>query len=423
MARTIRMEGNMKITNDVAKMLRDDFPLLQTTMNTLRIVYLDNGATSQKPKQVINAIKTYYETSNANIHRGIYKLSEDSSELYADAKQVTADFINADPKEIIFTRNTTESLNLVASQIQSLIPKGKTEIVLTEIEHHSNLVPWQQLAKRTGMDLQFITLKDDYTIDIEDAKRKITKKTAILAFPHVSNVLGTVLPARELIEIAHKVNAIAVVDGAQSVPHMSVDVQALDCDFLAFSSHKMCGPTGLGVLFGKKRFLEKMSPYTFGGDMISDVSYNDAKWNELPMKFESGTPHIAGAVGFAEAVKYLNALGMENIHAWEHELVEYAKNRLQELDGVTLFAPKHNAGIVSFTVKGIHHHDIAAYLNDYGVCVRVGHHCAMPLMSKLHIPGTIRASFYLYNTLEDVDAMIDALQEAVKLFGTKKKGE
>lgn len=419
MGQEIRMEGNMKITNDVAKLLRADFPIMKTTINAHPLVYLDNSATSQKPKQVINAIKLFYETTNANVHRGIYTLSETSSEMYAHAKKVTADFINADAKEIIFTRNTTESLNLVAAQIQHILSKGKTEIVVTEMEHHSNLIPWQQLAKRSGMTLKFIAMNDDFTLDMDDARSKITDVTALVAFPHVSNVLGTVNPARELIEIAQSHNAYTVVDAAQSAPHMNLDVKAFDCDFLAFSSHKMVGPTGLGVLYGKKELLEKLPPFTFGGDMISDVSYDDAKWNELPMKFESGTPHIAGAVGFAEAVKYLNTIGMENIHAWEHELVEYAKKKLQDIDGVKLYSPDRNAGIVSFTVDGIHHHDIAAYLNDYGVCVRVGHHCAMPLMKKLGIQGTIRASFYLYNTLEDVDAMIVALQEAVKLFGQK----
>ncbi|MFW6230777.1 MAG: aminotransferase class V-fold PLP-dependent enzyme [Nanoarchaeota archaeon] len=415
------MEGNLKIDNDVAKLLRKEFPIFDRKINGHDLIYLDNSATSQKPKQVIKIISNYYETTNANIHRGIYTISEDASSFYDDAKKTVGDLINASSNEIIFTRNTTESLNLLSYSLAHYIKenmKGKDEIVLTEFEHHSNMVPWQQMAKRAGMSVKYIKMKDDLTLDLNDAKEKITDKTALLAFTHVSNALGTVLPAENLVALAKKAGALTIIDAAQSAPHMKLDVEALGCDFMAFSSHKMLGPTGMGALYGRKDLLEALPPFNFGGDMISDVTYEDARWNEVPMKFEAGTPNIAGALGFAEAVRYLNNIGMENIGAWEHELYEHAVLKLKQLSGLKVLnaGAKNSAGIISFTIDGLHHHDVAAYLNDYGVCVRVGHHCAMPLMSCLGIQGTIRMSFYLYNTKEDIDKAVRALEGAIGLF-------
>ena len=404
----------MKIDNEIAKKLKKDFPIFKTNKN---LIYLDSASTTQKPKQVIGAIKKFYENSNANIHRGVYKLSQKATEKYEESKKTVAEFINASPDEIIFTKSTTESINLLSYTIESLIPKGKDEIVLTEMEHHSNLVPWQQLAKRNKMNLKFIKIKNDFTLDIKDARKKITNKTAILSVAHVSNSLGTVNPVKELIEIAKKKNVLTVIDAAQSAPHMKVNVGDLDCDFLAFSGHKMLGPLGIGVLYGKKHLLEELHPFNFGGDMIKSVNLENAEWNKVPEKFEAGTQNIAGAIGLAEAVKYLKKIGIDNIEKWEKELKKYTLNGMKNIKGVKIYnSMKNTLGILSFNFEGIHPHDIASLLDDYGIAIRAGHHCTMPLMKRLGVSGTARVSFYFYNTKEDIDKFIKALKEINEKF-------
>ncbi len=405
------------ITEQQAEELRKDFPILRTKMNDKKLVYLDNAATTQKPKQVIQAIKEFYEKDNANIHRGIYTLSEQATQKYEDAKKTVAEFINAQRDEIIFTRSTTESLNLLAFTLPEIIT-GRNEIVLTEMEHHANLVPWQQVAKRKGWTLKFIRIKDDFTLDYEDAKKKISEKTAIVSVGHVSNALGTINDVETICRIAHEKGALFIVDAAQSAPHMPIDAKKIGCDFLAFSGHKMCGPTGIGVLFGRKELLEKMPPFNTGGDMIRKVTYENAEWNDVPMKFEAGTPNIAGAIGLAAAIEYLKKIGMENIEAHEKELLKYTLEKIKKVENITIYNAgiENSSGILSFNFKNIHAHDVAAVLSDEGICIRGGHHCAMPLMNKLGIPGTARASFYCYNTTKDIDRFIKALKKIQKLF-------
>ena len=411
----------MKITDEIAVELKKDFPIFKRKINDNSLVYLDNAATSQKPKQVLESMNDYYLTNNANIHRGIYQLSEESTKIYEDSKKVVAKFINASPEEIIYTRSATESLNLVAYSLEQYLKQTAHldgNIVITKMEHHSNLVPWQQLAQRLGMRLLVIDLTADFTLDMDDAKRKITDETAILAVTHISNALGTVNPINELIKIAKEKHAITVIDAAQSAPHKKLDVKKLDCDFLALSSHKMFGPMGMGVLYGKKDILNKIPPFNFGGDMIKDVKFEKTEWNDVPMKFEAGTPNVAGSVGLSSAIKYIEKIGLDNISRWELELAEYTVSKLEKIDGVKIYRTKRgeSSGIVSFSIDGVHHHDIASYLNDYGICIRVGHHCAMPLMNHLGVTGTARVSYYVYNTHNDVDEFIKALQGALKLF-------
>ena len=407
----------MKLTNETVKQLKKDFPILQTKVNNKPLVYLDNTATTQKPKAVIEAIKNFYETTNANIHRGVYPLSEEATNLYEQAHEITAKFINAQKEEIIFTRSTTESLNLLSYSLPSIIKKGNT-IVVTAMEHHSNLVPWQQLAKRNNLKLEIIKLKDDFTLDYEDAEKKINENTAILSINHISNSLGTINDIKTLIELGKQHKAITIVDAAQSIPHQKIDVKELDCDFLAFSGHKMLAPTGIGVLYGKKELLEKLQPFNFGGDMISKVTYQDAEWNNIPMKFEAGTPNIAGAIGLAAAIQYLENIGLENIQAWESHLTEMALQELKRDSDITIYNPGENksAGIISFNIKGTHAHDVASILGDEGICIRGGHHCNMPLMHSLNIQGTSRASFALYNTEEDVQAFIQAIKKTKEIL-------
>jgi|TARA_Y100000034_G_scaffold55831_1_gene68376 cysteine desulfurase/selenocysteine lyase len=396
-------------------MNKEDFPIFQ---NHKDLVYLDNASTTQKPKQVINAIKEFYETSNANIHRGIYKLSQKATEKYNDSRKIIAKFINASQKEIIFTKSTTEGINLLAYIIDSIIPKEKDEIVLTEMEHHSNLVPWQELAKRKNMKLKFIKVRDDFTLDMEDAKRKITNKTAILSVVHISNSLGTINPVKELIKIGKEKEAITIIDAAQSVPHMKVDVKNIDCDFLVFSGHKILGPLGIGVLYGKEHLLEKLQPFNFGGGMIKRVSLENAEWDSIPEKFEAGTQNIAGAVELAEAIKYIEEIGIENIEKKEKELMKYALEKIKDIKDIKIYNPgiENSAGILSFNLKNIHPHDIASLLDDYEIAIRAGHHCTMPLMKKLGISGTARASFYFYNTFEDIDKFVKALNKINEKF-------
>lgn len=390
----------------------NDFPLL----NNKRIAYLDNGATTQKPKQVISAIAGYYLNKNANVHRGLYDLAQKSTSAYEQAHETVAEFINAGFEEIIFTKGTTESLNLLAYSLCSTLKEGD-EIVLTQMEHHSNLVPWQQLAKEKKLVVKFIPITKDYELNIAEARKLINKKTKIVSVIHVSNVLGTINPVKELAKIAHENGALFIIDAAQSVPHMKVDVKEIGCDFLAFSGHKMLAPMGIGVLFGKKKLLEKMKPFLYGGDMISEVTFKDSTWNELPWKFEAGTPNVEGAVGLAAAINYLNSFGMENLKKHCNELAEYAIAELLKIKGLKIIGPKNNrAPVVSFTIEGIHPHDMSEIAGRNNVAIRGGHHCAMPLMSVLKINGANRATFYLYNTKEDVDMLVSSIKKAKEVF-------
>lgn len=396
---------------------KSDFPILNTLSNGRSIAYLDNSATTQKPKPVISAIVDYYLKENANVHRGIYDLSVKATEDYENAHKTVADFINADFEEVVFTKGTTESINLLAYSLVSSLNKGD-EIVLTKMEHHSNLVPWQQLAKQKGLTLKFIPLKG-YKLDMEAAKKMITKKTKIVSAVHMSNVLGTINPVRELAKIAHENGALFVLDAAQSVPHMKVDVRDINCDFMAFSGHKMLAPTGIGVLFGKKTLLNDMKPFLYGGDMIQEVTFEDSRWNELPWKFEAGTPNIEGAIGLAAALNYLNKFGMDEIENYNRELTEYALKKLKainELKIIGLENSKERGPVISFTIKGIHPHDVSEILNKYNIAVRGGHHCAMPLMSELGVDGTTRISLYGYNTKEDIDRLVDGLEKVREIF-------
>lgn len=407
------------INNNTAKKLKKDFPIFKYNKN---LVYLDNAATSQKPKQVINSLTRFYSKDYANIHRGVYKLSEKATELYLKSKKIISEFINADSeKEIIFTKNTTESLNLLSYVLPSILKKSRTkkEIVLTEMEHHSNLIPWQKLAKRNNMKLKFIKMNNNFSLDLKDAKKKITKKTDILAITHISNSLGVINPVKEIIKIAKKKNKniLTIVDAAQSVPHIKVDVRDLGCDFLAFSGHKILGPTGIGVLYGKKDLLEKLSPFLFGGEMIKKVTYKNAEWAEIPKKFEAGTPNIAGAISLGTAIKYIENIGIENIEIWERKLIAYAIKKLNKMPEVKVYnSSKNSLGILSFNIQGVHPHDVASLLDKKGITIRAGHHCNMPLMKKLKISGTCRISFYFYNTFEDIDKFVNELKKVIKKF-------
>ncbi len=406
------------------KQIRNDFPILKRRVRgNMPLVYLDNAATTQKPVQVIDAISNYYRNVNANVHRGIHALSEEASEMYENAHQTASDFIGSKFEELVFVKNTTEAINTVAYGIESMINKGD-EIVITKMEHHSNLVPYQQLAKRTGAVIKIIDTKDHKNIDLNSAEKQITDKTKLLAFPHMSNVLGSILPARDLINLAHDHGALALVDAAQSVPHMPVDVKNLDCDFMAFSGHKMLAPMGSGGLFGKEELLEKLHPLLFGGDMIRSVNYKDATWNDLPWKFEAGTPNVSGAIGLATAIEYLKNIGMSRVREIEHHLTGYAMKRLAELDFITIYGPDVDSrgGVISFNVTGgedgtfVHPHDVSSLLDEKGIAIRAGHHCAQPLIEEMQLPATSRMSFYIYNTKDEIDYTIDALIELNRIF-------
>ncbi|PIO08247.1 cysteine desulfurase CsdA [Candidatus Pacearchaeota archaeon CG10_big_fil_rev_8_21_14_0_10_34_12] len=407
----------MELNNKKANELKKDFPIIKNN----NLVYLDNSATTQKPMKVVESIKEFYEKFNANIHRGAYKLSVQATEKYDDSRKTVADFINCNSSEVIFTSGTTSSLNSLAYAISSIIPKGKNEIILTEMEHHSNLVPWQQLAKRENMKLKFIRIKEDFTLDIEDLKEKINDKTAILSLMHISNVLGTINPVENIIKIAKEVNPniITIIDAAQSSGHMKLDIKKIGCDFLAFSGHKMLGPLGIGVLYGRKELLEKISPFNFGGDMIKSVSLEDSDWNKIPERFEAGTQNVADAYGLKNAIEYLNEIGIDNISKWEKELFDYSLKKLREIKGIEIYNSMNNsAGIISFNLKGIHNHDVASLLDDKNIAVRAGHHCAMPLMKKLKVQGggTLRISLCFYNTFEDIDKLVESLKKISERF-------
>lgn len=400
--------------------IRDDFPILNQRVNDEPLVYLDSAATSQKPQAVIDTISDYYQTINANTHRNVYTLGQRATDQYELARKKVQNFINAkSSKEIIFTKGTTDSLNLVASTYGEENIQAGDEIVITYMEHHSNLIPWQQLAIKKNATLKYIELTDDGQLNIDDAEQKITDKTKIVAVAHTSNVLGVTNDIKKLARITHFHNAVIVVDGAQAVPHQLVDIQKLDADFYSFSGHKMLSPMGIGVLYGKKELLEKMSPYQFGGEMISSVDKFDSTWSELPWKFEAGTQNVSGAIGLGKAIDYLTDLGMENIAEYEQELVDYALPKLLDIKGLTVYGPhdskKHNA-VISFNLANLHPHDVATAFDMDGVAVRAGHHCAQPLMKYLGVVATVRASFYFYNTKSDVDELIQAIADTKEFF-------
>jgi len=405
----------------LAERVRKDFPILGRMIQGKRLVYLDNGATSQKPHQVIDALRTYYERSNANVHRSIHTLGEEATELLEAARDSVQFFIGASSREeVVFTRGTTEAINLVAQAWGRRLKPGD-EVIVTELEHHSNLIPWQLLARDRGCTLKAIPVTDDGFLELERFAELLTPKTKLVAVAHVSNVVGTINPIKEISAQAHAVGAIVLVDGAQAVPHLWVSIPQLDCDFYAFSGHKMLAPTGIGVLWGRRELLDQMEPAWGGGEMIKEVWIDHAEWNDLPWKFEPGTPPIAGAVGLRAAIDYLNAVGRQAIRDHEIELTREALARLSELDDITLYGPKDaeaRGGVVSFNLSGIHPHDVSQILDQDGIAVRAGHHCAQPLMRRFGIVGTVRASFYLYNTLEEIGALVRGLRTVQELLGS-----
>ena len=412
----------MKLNNKSVKKLKRDFPIFR---NNRKLVYLDSAATSQRPRSVIRTMNDFLEKDNANPGRGLYTLSQRAMKRYNDSREVVADFIGAKSKEIVFTKNTTESLNLLSYTLHELVKKGKTEILLTEMEHHSNLVPWQQMAKRHGMTLNFIKVKKGFVLDMKDAKNRIKHKTAILAVCHVSNTLGTVNPVKQLVKLAKAKGVISIVDAAQSVPHMKIDVKDLGCDFLVFSGHKMLGPTGIGVLYGREELLEKLPPFMFGGGMIKSVSFYNSEWADFPEKFEAGTQSVVGSIGLAEAIKYLEGIGLQNINEWESQLLVYALEKLQTIPGIqiynTLLYSGKSSGIISFNLERIHPHDVSELLNVKRIAIRAGHNCTMPLMGQLglkkeKVSGVCRVSFSFYNTFEDIDKLVKTLKKINKRF-------
>lgn len=403
--------------------IKADFPIFSQKINGKPLVFLDSTASTQKPRVVIDAVRNLYETYYANVHRGIYTLSEKASEAYEAVRQKVADFIHApSASQIVFTRNATESINLVAYTWGRQNIKRGDVILITEMEHHANLIPWQLLAKEKGATLSFVPITKDYRLDLAAMDALLTKQVKLVAFTHMSNVLGTINPAKAIIKTIRKKSpqATVLVDGAQSVPHFAVDVDDTDADFYVFSSHKMLGPTGIGVLYGKREILEAMPPFMTGGDMISQVTATTAEWNDVPWKFEAGTPNIAGTIGLGAAIDYLQSIGMDRIFAHEQELTVHAIKELTAIPGLTLYGPrevKDRGGVMSFVLPGIHPHDLASILDEHGVAVRAGHHCAQPLHQKLGVESTTRASFYLYNTEADIEALVGALGKAQEIFG------
>lgn len=402
------------------KKIRDDFPILKELMNGKPLVFLDSAASSQKPQRVIEAFADYYRCRNANIHRGAYRLSYEATDLYEGTRRKMAKFIGApEPESIIFTRNTTESINLIAYSYAMNNLREGDEIVVSELEHHSNLVPWMMAAKKTGAVLRHIPLTDDYRYDYSRLQEVLSDRTRIVSVAHMSNAVGTIHDLKRLGEAARSVNAIFAVDGAQGACHLPVDVQAIDCDFYSLSAHKMLGPTGVGVLYGRKKLLEKMEPFLGGGDMILTVSKDDFKPAPLPNKFEAGTPNIAGVVAFAVALEYLKQVGLENIHEHEMALTSYALEEMKKVPGIRLFGTEHmqeRGGVLSFLIDGVHPHDIGSILDEEGIAIRAGHHCCEPFMKREGLPGTARASFYLYNGPEDVDALVLGLKKVASIF-------
>ena len=399
--------------------IRRDFPILERKIGGNPLVYFDNGATCQKPQQVINSIVQYYTTYNANIHRGVHTLSQEATEAYETARKKLQKHINAaKPYEVLFTSGTTEGINLVATCLTPFVKAGEEILVLTT-EHHSNIVPWQLLAQRTGAVVRPIPVDQEGMILMEDFKAMLSERTKIVSCQHVSNALGNVHPVKEIIHLAHSVGAVVLIDGAQSCPHFSIDVQDLDADFYAASGHKMYAPTGIGFLYGKEAWLEKLPPYKGGGDMIKTVCFEETTYADLPYKLEAGTPNICGGIAYGVAIDYMHSLGMADIGAHEHNLLKYAHEQIQGLGGITIYGTHdldRKAGVISFNVEGAHPYDVGTLLDQMGIAVRTGHHCAQPVMDFYHIPGTIRASFAVYNTLEEVDRLVTSLQKAMKML-------
>ena len=398
--------------------IRRDFQILDQIVNDEPLVYLDSAATTQKPKQVLDVMRRYYEEDNANVHRGVHTLAERATADYEASRDKVRAFLNANSrKEILFTRGTTTGLNWVAKFAEQLLQPGD-EVVISIMEHHSNIIPWQQAVAKTGAVLKFVYLKDG-ELDMDDLEAKITDQTKFVSITHVSNVLGVINPVKEIGQIAHRHGAIMVVDGAQSAPHMQIDVLDLDCDFFTLSGHKMAGPTGIGVLYGKADLLNQMNPIEFGGEMIDFVYEQTATWKELPWKFEAGTPNISGSIGLGAAIDYLTEIGLADIHQHEQDLINYVMPKLREIDGLTIYGPVDNTrrgGVIAFNIDGLHPHDVATALDMEGVAVRAGHHCAQPLINYLGVPATARASFYLYNTFADCDKLVEAIKLTKEFF-------
>ena len=401
-----------------AEAIKQDFPMLDQIVNDEPLVYLDNAATTQKPKQVLAAIENYYLRDNANVHRGVHTLAERATAAYEAARERVRSFINAaSSREVLFTRGTTTSLNWVAQFAAERLQPGD-EVLISIMEHHSNVIPWQEACRKTGAKLVYVYLKDG-ALDMGDFRAKLNERTKFVSLAHASNVLGVINPIKEIAQLVHQQGALLVVDGAQSIPHMEIDVRDLDVDFFAFSGHKMAGPTGIGVLYGKEELLEQMSPVEFGGEMIDFVYEQEATWKELPWKFEAGTPNMAGAIGLAAAIDYLEDLGMDAIAQHEQDLISYVFPKLQAVEGLTIYGSQdlaQRSGVIAFNLDGLHPHDVATALDYEGVAVRAGHHCAQPLLTYLQVPATVRASFYIYNTYADCDKLVDALEKTKEFF-------
>ena len=397
--------------------IREEFPILDQKINGEDLIYLDNAASTQKPKAVINAIKDYYENDHSNVHRGVHTLSVRATEAYENARGKVTEFLNSpNNHQIIFTKGTTDSINLIASSITSLINKND-EILITAMEHHSNIVPWQELCKRTGAILKVIPINKDGEILIDDYKDMVSAKTKLISVVHLSNTLGTINPIENIIKIAKLHDVITVIDGAQAAGHLPIDVQKLDCDFYLFSGHKIFGPTGIGVLYGKEEILNRIDPYQYGGEMILKVTFEETTYNSLPHKFEAGTPNIAGAVGIGASIDFINSLDRDLCHEYEMSLHDYALNQLEQIDGIRIIGKSsHKSAIISFVIDGMHPHDIGTIINQKGIAVRTGHHCTMPLMDFYEIPGTVRASFSIYNNHSEIDKLIDAIKLAIKML-------
>src|SRR5438093_1876321 len=398
--------------------IRANFPILCQQVNGKPLVYLDNAATTQKPRAVIDAITRYYEADNANIHRGVHYLSQHATRRYENSRETVRRFLNAaEPSEIVFVRGATEGINLVAQTLGRTRVRAGDEVLITAMEHHSNIVPWQILCEEKGATLRVAPINDIGELILDEFARLLGTRTKIVAVPHVSNALGTVNPLRQMVELAHRHNAVVVVDGAQAVPHLAVDVRALDCDFYVFSGHKLYGPTGIGVLYGKSALLNAMPPYQGGGDMILSVTFEKTIYNKLPYKFEAGTPHVAGAIGLGAAIDYVNGLGMDNVAAYEHEALTYATEAVAAIPGIRLIGTaREKAGVLSFLLDSVHPHDIGPMLDQEGIAIRAGHHCAQPIMQRFGIAATARASFGLYNTKEEVDALVEGIQKVREVF-------
>ena len=397
--------------------IREEFPILDQKINGEDLIYLDNAASTQKPKAVINAIKDYYENDHSNVHRGVHTLSVRATEAYENARVKVTEFLNSpNNHQIIFTKGTTDSINLIATSITSLINEND-EILITAMEHHSNIVPWQELCKRTGAVLKIIPINENGEILIDDYKDMVSAKTKLISVVHVSNTLGTINPIEDIIKIAKSHDVITVIDGAQAAGHLPIDVQKLDCDFYLFSGHKIFGPTGIGVLYGKEEILNRIDPYQYGGEMILKVTFEETTYNSLPHKFEAGTPNIAGAVGIGASIDFINSLDRDLCHEYEMSLHDYALNQLEQIDGIRIIGKSsHKSAIISFVIDGMHPHDIGTIINQKGIAVRTGHHCTMPLMDFYEIPGTVRASFSIYNNHSEIDKLIDAIKLAIKML-------